>query len=463
MLIQDHAEVTLNNVTLDNTYGYGMTVNNSTVEINDLTISDESKIAILLEPGASLTVAGKVSITEHLAVEGTTDSMAVNADGILFPVKNNNGNFGWTAYPIYTPVLIDDADFSIEGGTVMFNLGGINVNTEVWNTLLLSDYGLLDFGKYQVTVDDGPPLTFLKNTTCPVVFPANNTRAPKEYAVTVKALSDKGVVMTGKTVKVTVAGKSFPVVTENELAYDVTLGLQMIFFDGRPHPFIVTPKPGVEGVGKITVLYNGEPEPPVYAGSYVVTIVIEDGDSYNGTTLEAGTFHLVSDLNPSVQRSLDMPAVTGIITYPGRGVHYVPTSRSFKFSIKALPGYSIKDIRVSTNTAHDADLILTRITSDSLVVILNDINENLIFRITGVTETGDFSIGNESVAGASVWAHDGALHVQTPESGTVYVYTPGGQLYGQTPVAAGKKTLPLPKGTYIVVWNRETAYKVFVR
>jgi hypothetical protein len=43
--------------------------------------------------------------------------------------------------------------------------------------------------------------------------------------------------------------------------------------------------PGVEGLGKITVYYNGDPTPPVDAGTYPVTVLIEEGDNYSGITL----------------------------------------------------------------------------------------------------------------------------------------------------------------------------------
>ncbi|MDR3366163.1 MAG: MBG domain-containing protein [Prevotellaceae bacterium] len=51
----------------------------------------------------------------------------------------------------------------------------------------------------------------------------------------------------------------------------------------------VAPKPGFEELGNITVLYDGNATPPINAGSYTVTVQIEESGSYSSTTLELGT------------------------------------------------------------------------------------------------------------------------------------------------------------------------------
>ncbi|MDR0567449.1 MAG: MBG domain-containing protein, partial [Prevotellaceae bacterium] len=59
-------------------------------------------------------------------------------------------------------------------------------------------------------------------------------------------------------------------------------------YNGSPQP-VPAPKE-VEGMGRITVLYNEEPEPPINAGDYVITVKIDEtGESYSSATLELGT------------------------------------------------------------------------------------------------------------------------------------------------------------------------------
>jgi hypothetical protein len=62
-------------------------------------------------------------------------------------------------------------------------------------------------------------------------------------------------------------------------------------YDDRPRPVTVTPATGIEGLGAITVHYNGSTTVPVYPGTYTVTIDIAAGANYTAVTgLPAGAF-----------------------------------------------------------------------------------------------------------------------------------------------------------------------------
>ncbi|MDR1675772.1 MAG: hypothetical protein LBR86_04820, partial [Tannerella sp.] len=137
------------------------------------------------------------------------------------------------------------------------------------------------------------------------------------------------------------------------------------------------------------------------------------------------------------------------------------STQLFTFSIKAVEGYDLNGIQISTGTEdYDSRLSIKRVTGDSLVVSLGGIITPLEFLITGVIR---LSSGNETLPDASgAWASGGQLYIRTPQAGTVYVYAFSGQLYRVVQAAAGDTAVSLPKGEYIVVLDGHT-YKVAVR
>ncbi|MDR1022908.1 MAG: MBG domain-containing protein, partial [Prevotellaceae bacterium] len=60
-------------------------------------------------------------------------------------------------------------------------------------------------------------------------------------------------------------------------------------YSRTPQDVSVDEKSGVDGLGAITVLYNGDSTPPTNAGAYAVTVRIEEGANYRDTVLTLGT------------------------------------------------------------------------------------------------------------------------------------------------------------------------------
>ena len=67
-------------------------------------------------------------------------------------------------------------------------------------------------------------------------------------------------------------------------------GLDIVDYDGKPKTVSVVPKPGISGMGEVTVKYADSTTAPTDVGSYVVTIEIADtGANYTKATITAGT------------------------------------------------------------------------------------------------------------------------------------------------------------------------------
>jgi hypothetical protein len=165
---------------------------------------------------------------------------------------------------------------------------------------------------------------------------------------------------------------------------------------------------------------------------------------------------------PGTRRQLTIPYVTGILTDPPAGIHFVPST--YSFTIRAKEGYSIADVKVSTGNAYyDAGILMEPLPDNGVKVTLRGVFEEVELTITGVVPASDeyssTSNGLLSQNDARAWASGGYLYIRTPKAETVSVYTFSGQRYKLISVAAGEQSFPLPNGQYIVVLGKST-YKV---
>lgn len=84
--------------------------------------------------------------------------------------------------------------------------------------------------------------------------------------------------------------------------FDVTPGLPAaLTYDGSARTVNVKEKDGINGMGNVTVKYNGSTQAPMNAGSYVVTFDVDGGINYNARTgLEAGTLTINKAAAPTL-------------------------------------------------------------------------------------------------------------------------------------------------------------------
>ena len=84
--------------------------------------------------------------------------------------------------------------------------------------------------------------------------------------------------------------------------FDVTPGLPAaLTYDGSARTVNVKEKDGINGMGNVTVKYNGSTQAPMNAGSYVVTFDVDGGINYNARTgMEAGTLTIGKAAAPTL-------------------------------------------------------------------------------------------------------------------------------------------------------------------
>jgi hypothetical protein len=79
-----------------------------------------------------------------------------------------------------------------------------------------------------------------------------------------------------------------------------------------------------------------------------------------------------------------------------------------------------------------------------------------------MSETMPVTVDNEVIERASITGYGGQIHVNTPVTGDMKVYTIDGKLYEHRQIGAGATSLSVAKGLYIVVFG-DRSVKVLVR
>jgi hypothetical protein len=113
-------------------------------------------------------------------------------------------------------------------------------------------------------------------------------------------------------------------VTVAELDYTVS----DVVYDGTPHAVNVAAKSGVEGLGAITVKYNGSETEPTNAGTYEVTVDIAESDSYEAAAdLSLGTL-IIAKAAATATTSLLEYEMSDSILYDGAAHAVTVTAKS---------------------------------------------------------------------------------------------------------------------------------------
>jgi hypothetical protein len=245
---------------------------------------------------------------------------------------------------------------------------------------------------------------------------------------------------------------------------DIVSDLRAVVGNGSPQSVTVTPAPGIDGLGDITVLYDGDKTPPIDPGKYSVTVTIDEGDNYlatDGDPWELGDFIIYNP--PTIQHRVTILPYSGLTTYPDAGSYNVVAGANFSFRIKLnAPSVTGTPPQVQTNrTGTDgyADYLITP-ESDGLsyTVVIFAINQN-------VEITLDTPVDNASVAAnaLTLGTVPGALVITNSRADavTLQVYTPAGVPVRLTTVPPGTTRLTVPPGIYIVTdggaFRRKTA------
>lgn len=155
-------------------------------------------------------------------------------------------------------------------------------------------------------VMSSPSLTWSSSNTDALTIDA----ATGEYEVLGCAAGTVDITATtsnSKSDKVTVSlTKATPKKDDFEIS-----GNEDVVYDGKTHNVTAAPKSGIEGMGDITILYNGSVTEPSALGSYSITLNVAEGDNYIAAAgLETGKQLNITKAVPTKELlSYDLTAV----------------------------------------------------------------------------------------------------------------------------------------------------------
>ena len=155
---------------------------------------------------------------------------------------------------------------------------------------------------------------------------------------------------------------------------------------------------------------------------------------------------------PSLTYRVTVPEVDGAATIPPPGVYHVPANNSFTLVLKPRPNYTVRDAGIHTgSTRHDefdGTIAIYDETERTKTFILLDVTALLDLKVSGVRDV----TATEAVVegGLRMWTDRGRLHVASDAPDALNIYTLTGQLYARRQVSAGRVTIALPAGLYIV-------------
>jgi hypothetical protein len=252
-------------------------------------------------------------------------------------------------------------------------------------------------------------------------------------------------------------------------ALDFTLG--DIACTGVPYPVPVTPAKDIEGLGEITVYYNGSATVPVDPGEYAVIIDIAEGDNYEAiTALPLGTFTIQEPPIPvPTHFRVLLPSVAGLTTDPPAGTYNVNRGSNFTFTLTPdVPSADDTPPQVQTNRPtpdrpNASGIQITPNADGSYTVVIIGIRQDIEITLAVAGSKSD-PTDNESVgAGLNIYTAPGAIVVTNsrPDAAILYVYSLAGTLVRLATVPPGTARLAVSAGIYIVTdggaFRRKTA------
>jgi hypothetical protein len=215
----------------------------------------------------------------------------------------------------------------------------------------------------------------------------------------------------------------------------------------------VTLKDSLDGLGAVTVKYDGFARLPSEPGTYTVTVDIAPGANFDGVTgLVLGAFTIVEPVMPPLPREITIPTVPGVTTSPAAGLHRVSSGSYFEFTL--LPSDAVAGLVpvVTTGRADDSDggVIITPQADGSYLVRITAVRQNLAIGIEYVPASADdlpaAQYSRIWSAGAKLYLVAGGRDVRAT------VYTLAGLPVKTLRAAAGETVAEtLPAGVYIVV------------
>ncbi|MDR1335951.1 MAG: hypothetical protein LBK22_03870 [Tannerella sp.] len=435
----------------------------------------------------TLTV-GNPAVGDEPVTAGSIDGVACDAPG-AYGIKDVKTDADGKVY-FYLPVTSDNDGVELTAGGKEYGkeyardgyhgydqelvlLYGIELDPAGTHSFGSADYGYGAQSEYRVTVANTGTkstgeLTVALSGGNPSAFDLSDVpvsditfNGSDNFAVTPKT----GLASGTYTETVTVSGahgisasfavnftvKAEPTPTVDDLAFD----LSDTVYNGRPLPVAVTAGEGVEGLGAITVRYDGYTYIPDLPGTYTVTVDIAAGDNYGAIEgLLLGTFTVLAPPRPEpIRRTVTLPSVAGATTRPAAGRHVLVSGTDFEFILypaSALAGYEPSVTTDRTDVDGDPGAICTPNADGSYTVRIPAVRQDLTVAITFPGASTGTDVVEQTAL--TVYAVPGAIAVGNARSEAVVlrVYTLTGALVRRLTAAPGTTRLTVAPGVYIV-------------
>ncbi|MDR3367074.1 MAG: MBG domain-containing protein [Prevotellaceae bacterium] len=224
-----------------------------------------------------------------------------------------------------------------------------------------------------------------------------------------------------------------------------------VTYDGVPHAVVVTAKPGVVGLGAITVKYNGSEAAPVDTGAYSVTVSVAEGDSY-----QAAADLLLGTLIISKTAIAKLPVTLAELDYALADVTYDGVPHAVVVTAKpGVVGLGAITVKYNGSEATPVDTGAYSVTvdvaeGDSYLAALELALGQLVIRAAPVAEPPT-AVEASPATTFSAFIANGVLYV-AGEVESVSVISTGGSLALSARAANGSalSVAHLPAGVYVV-------------
>lgn len=152
--------------------------------------------------------------------------------------------------------------------------------------------------------------------------------------------------------------------------------------------------------------------------------------------------------------TITLPSINGATLDPSPAVYTVDEGSSFTFTLTLDPAYN-QSVPVVTVGAGESDAVTLNgetLADGSLRYTVPEIWRDVVVSVDGIEPNPGDPTGVAGVEGSEVrvWCADGQLHVYTPVSARVEVYSYGGSLVDSRRVPGGDTMIQAPSGPCIV-------------
>ena len=169
--------------------------------------------------------------------------------------------------------------------------------------------------------------------------------------------------------------------------------------------------------------------------------------------------------NAYITRLITIDGPTTAKTDPPYGSTFNKSHTDFEFTIKMQEGYSGKYLDITTDNAiwsKDGGMEITHISEDSIKVTLSTVFQPLKITLSGISPVSNSLIGLDKNNRA--WSYESRLYIRSGNAGMVRIYNMMGIQCRQVEFReAGEKSILMPSGIYVIIFDDGHSEKVLIK